>query len=58
MHLRCHTQQQIADAVGVSQQTVTNEIAEFTKNGKYADSGIFGDFERDGSARQISRSTP
>lgn len=53
MHLRCHTQQQIADAVGVSQQAVTLQIAEFTKNGKFADSGIFGDFEGDGSARQI-----
>jgi hypothetical protein len=53
MHLRCHTQQQIADAVGVSVQSVNNQIADFSKNGKFSDFGVFGDFEGEGSGRQI-----
>ncbi len=48
MHLRCHTQQQIADAVGVSQPVVARQIVEFIQNGKFSDSNIFFDFEGDG----------
>ena len=41
----CHNQQQIAEAVGVAQQTISDHVAEFTETGKFADSGIFGNFE-------------
>lgn len=48
MHLACYTQQAIADAVGMSQQSVTNICADFTKNDDYVDSGIFRNFDDDG----------
>ena len=54
---RASSSRAIADAVGVAQQSVAERIADFTKNGKFSDSGIFGDFERDGSSRQIDANT-
>ena len=54
MHLRCHTQQEIADAVGIDRTVVSDKIAEFVENGKYSDSHIFRDFDRDDSTRQTS----
>ena len=56
MHLRCHTQQQIADAVGVDRIAVQRQIEDFVQNGKFTDLNIFGDFERDGSSRRIDAS--
>ena len=43
MHLLCHTQQQIADDVGVAVKTVNDKIADYGENGKYSDSAIFRD---------------
>ena len=51
MHLACHTQQQIADAVGMDRKSVERQIADFGQNDAYVDLTIFGDFERDGSSR-------
>ena len=45
MHLACYTQQAIADAVGMAQNTVTEKIAEIIENGSNADSDIFHNFE-------------
>lgn len=42
--MRCETQEAIAEAVGVPQQTVTRWIADFTQNDADGDSGIFRDF--------------
>jgi hypothetical protein len=53
MHLSCHTQQEIADAVGMSQPFVVEQIAEFITDDANADSDIFGDYEQDGSTRQL-----
>lgn len=44
MYLRCHTQEYIAEAVGCSQKTAANKIADFSKSGNFADSTIFRDF--------------
>lgn len=45
MWMRCHTQQEIADAVGEAQQTVANRIASFTKNGQQSEISNFRNFE-------------
>lgn len=47
MHLACHTQQEIADAVEMSQPFVNEEIDEIITNNDYADSDIFGNFDGD-----------
>ena len=47
LHLRCETQDAIAKAVGITQQSVTNQIAAFTKSGDFADSGIFRNFDQE-----------
>jgi len=44
MWLRCHTQQEIADAVGEPQQTIARIIANFTQNGQVSDLGNFRNF--------------
>ncbi len=49
MYMACHTQQEIAEAVGVAVGSVNEQIADFFKNDKNADSEIFRDFEQDGS---------
>lgn len=53
MHLACHTQQQIADAVDMDQASVQRQIADFMQKDNYADLHIFGDFEGDENTRQI-----
>jgi DNA modification methylase len=45
MWLRCHTQEEIAEEVGLSREAVNDQIAEFGKNGNLSDSTIFRDFE-------------
>jgi len=42
--MRCHTQQEIADVVGMPRQTVTDIIAKFAENGQMSDPGIFRNF--------------
>jgi len=44
MWLSCHTQEEIAQAVGVAQQTVSDRIADFTKNDGNSDIGNFSNF--------------
>ena len=44
MHLACHTQQAIADAVDMSVQFVNDRIVEFSANDEYVDGGIFANF--------------
>jgi hypothetical protein len=46
----------VTDAVGISQPSVVEKIADFMQNGKHSESHIFGDFERDGSSRRIDAS--
>ena len=56
LHLSCHTQNQIAETVGIPQQTVADKIAEFTENPQMQDSGIFRNYDQDEmekSARRI-----
>lgn len=53
MHLSCHTQQAIADAVGMDRKVVERQIADFGQNDKFADLTIFRDFEGDENHRQI-----
>ncbi len=43
--MRCETQEAIAEAAGVSRPAVTEEIANFVKNGHVTDSDIFHNFE-------------
>jgi len=43
--MRCHTQQEIADEVGLEQKTVSNRIAEFSKNGQASEISNFRNFE-------------
>lgn len=45
MWMRCHTQQEIADAVNVDIMTVNREIADFSQSGDFSDLIIFRDFE-------------
>ena len=45
MWMRCHTQQEIADAVGVEQSTATRRIADFMQNGQVSDLHNFRNFE-------------
>ena len=45
MWFRCYSQQEIADAVGLSRETVSDKIADFGKNPQMRDSTIFRDFE-------------
>ena len=40
----------------MSRVFVTEKIEKIVANGKFSDSDIFGDFERDGSSRQIDAS--
>lgn len=44
MYMACHTQQEIANAVDLPQQTVADKIADITDSSKYADSGNFRNF--------------
>ena len=44
MWLRCHTQQEIADVVGMAIGAVNEKIAEFFESGQMSDSAIFRDF--------------
>lgn len=39
MWMACHTQQEIADTIGIAQQTVAGEIADFTEIGQLSESG-------------------
>lgn len=52
-YLSCHTQQAIAEAVGVSQKSVDRQIDDFSQNSKYSDLTIFRDFDGDENHRQI-----
>ena len=45
MWMCCHTQQEIADAVGVSQFSVSGQIAKFIENGQVSDINIFRNFK-------------
>ena len=45
MWMRCYTQQDIADAVGVSRDIVAAKIAKIAENGQVSDSHIFRNFE-------------
>ena len=45
MWLRCYSQEEIADAVGLSRESINDKIAEFGKNPQMRDSTIFGNFE-------------
>jgi DNA-binding MarR family transcriptional regulator len=45
MWMRCYTQQEIADAVGMEQNTISNKIADFSKNGQVSDITNFRNFE-------------
>lgn len=45
MHLRCHTQQEIADAVGISRVSVAEILQELSESSQQEDSDIFRDFE-------------
>jgi hypothetical protein len=46
LYLECRTQQEIADALGISRQTVGERIREIIENGKCSDSDIFPDFDK------------
>jgi hypothetical protein len=48
----CHTQAEIAEAVGLAQQTVVTKIAEIIENEQMTDSNIFRDFEGGGWKRK------
>ena len=39
LYLQCHTQEEIAERLGWSQQIISNDLAEFTKNGNSAENG-------------------
>jgi hypothetical protein len=43
--MRCHTQQDIADAVGVDVATVNRKIADFLQNGQMSEMQNFRNFE-------------
>ena len=45
MWMACHTQQEIAEAVGVDQSVVSDKIADFMGNDQMTDSHIFRNFE-------------
>ena len=37
LYLKCLTQQQIADEVGITKQAISDILSKLSKNGKYAD---------------------
>ncbi len=47
MYLKCYTEKEIADAVGIVRQSVNEEIAEFAEIGQLSKNGRFGDYDDD-----------
>jgi hypothetical protein len=47
LHLRCWTQDDIAQEVEISRESVNDQIAKFGKSGDFADSTIFRDFDQE-----------
>jgi len=47
LYLQCYTAQEIADVVGLKQQTVDDEIQTFTGNGNTSESGKTANFQDD-----------
>jgi hypothetical protein len=45
MHLRCHSQDEIAKSLDVDQSVVSDEIEEIMESGNFADNHIFRDYE-------------
>ena len=47
MWMACYTQQEIADATGIAQQSVARKIESITQNGKASEMGKTLTFEKD-----------
>jgi len=45
MWLKCNSQQEIADSVGLSRQEINDRIADFITSTQMRDSDIFGNFD-------------
>lgn len=45
MWMACYTQQEIADKIGIEQQTVSNKIVDFTKSDHVSEKSIFSNFK-------------
>mgnify|MGYP007071613122 CR=1 FL=1 len=45
MWMKCHTEQSIADEIGVTQKTVNNKTADFRNSGKFAEISNFRNFD-------------